>query len=362
MNRNLIRAGVCALALIAAGALAQQPVPADPLILDAAAIKQAGIVVERAAARALQHELKAPGEVHADAYATVLVAPRVASQVLARRAKLGDVVKAGQPLVELSSVEVAATQGELIVAAQDWQRLAALGPQAVSARRYNEARVARDQARAKLRAYGLSDGQIRALLKAGSTHADGSYDLLAPAAGRIASDDFLVGERVEPGRKLFTLMREDSVWVEAQLPPAEAEAVKPGSAARVLAHGGSLTGKVIGRAHVTSERTRTVAVRIEVKNPDDLLHPGELVDVRIAVGAAGKSLAVPADAVVLLQNQSTVFRALGDGRFEPAPVLTGDTRDGWTVIRQGLAPGAQYVSHGAFVLKARLLRAQLGEE
>jgi cobalt-zinc-cadmium efflux system membrane fusion protein len=34
----------------------------------------------------------------------VLVSPRVASQVLARKVRLGDVVKAGQPLVVLSSV------------------------------------------------------------------------------------------------------------------------------------------------------------------------------------------------------------------------------------------------------------------
>ncbi|WP_350016760.1 efflux RND transporter periplasmic adaptor subunit [Rhodanobacter sp. IGA1.0] len=354
--------GFALLVVLHAPALAREPTAADPLALSAAAIREAGIVIDKAVPRTLSDELKAPGEVKADAYSTVLVAPRVESQVLTRKARLGDVVKAGQPLVELSSVAVAETQGALIVAEQDWQRIAALGPQAVSARRYNEARVARDQARAKLRAYGLSDRQIGALLRAGSIRADGSYDLLAPTAGRVSTDQFLVGERVAAGRTLFTLVQEDSVWVEAQLPPAEAERVRPDDAVRVLAHDTALAGRVLQRSHQTDERTRTVPVRIELKNRGDLLHPGELVDARIAVGAGAQALAVPSDAIVLLQNQPTVFVARSRDHFEAVPVVTGDTRNGWTVVSAGLEPGTPYVRKGAFALKARLLRSQLGEE
>ena len=206
LKRSLL--GMALLVVLAGPTIAQEPAPANPLALDAKAVKDAGIVLDKAGVRALGDELKAPGEVKADAYSTVLVSPRVESQVLARKAKLGDVVKAGAPLVVLSAVQVAETQGALIVAEQDWQRIASLGPQAVSARRYNEAKVQRDQARAKLRAYGLSDGQIGGLLRKGSAGADGSFELLAPAAGRVTTDEFLVGERVEPGRTLaFTPLR-----------------------------------------------------------------------------------------------------------------------------------------------------------
>ncbi|GAA0913831.1 hypothetical protein GCM10009552_30380 [Rothia nasimurium] len=342
---------------------AEEAAPANPLRLDAAAIRDAGIVLDTLAERSVTDQIGAPGEVKVDAYSTVLVSPRVAAQVVARKAKLGDVVTAGAPLVELSSVDVAEMQGQLIVASQDWSRVSALGEQAVSARRYNEALVARDQARAKLRAYGLSDGQVARVVKRGSSAADGSFELLAPSAGRITTDDFLVGQRVEPGQTLFTVVTEDSVWVEARLAPAAAEEVKEGSAVTVLAHGNALPGKVIQRSHQTDEKTRTVPVRIRVDNRKDLLHPGELVETRIAIDTQSRQLAVPADAVVLLQNQPTVFvRRTKDGPFEAAPVETGETRDGWTAIRQGLASGAVYVRKGAFALKARILRSQLGEE
>jgi cobalt-zinc-cadmium efflux system membrane fusion protein len=367
MTTRLLHATVLALSLTllptvpAAAGTAEDT--GSPLVLDAEAIKAAGIVVDVLTVRAVSDEIKAPGEVKVDAYNTVLVTPRVASQVIARKARLGDVVAAGAPLVALSSVEVAETQGQLIVADQDWQRVASLGVQAVSARRYNEALVQRDQAKAKLKAYGLSDGQIASLIRRGSSAADGSFELLAPHAGRVTTDSFLVGERIEPGRPLFTLVTEASVWVEAHLSPAFAEKVKEGDPVTVVAHGADFPGKVVQRSHQTDEKTRTVDVRIQVPNEKDLLHPGELVEARIAIASATRQLAVPAEAVVLLQNQATVFvRGKKAGQFEPVAIRTGDTRDGWTEVKEGLAAGVPYVRIGAFALKARMLRSQLGDD
>jgi cobalt-zinc-cadmium efflux system membrane fusion protein len=335
---------------------------ANPLALDAATVAEIGVVVDTAAIRLLTEELKAPGEVKADAYATTLVSARIPAHVVARKAKLGELVKAGQPLVSLSSVEVAETQGALVVAEQDWQRVASLGPEAVSARRYNEARVQRDQARAKLRAFGLSDGSVSALLRGGSSRADGTFDLLAPGAGRITTDAFLVGERVEPGRVLFTVAAGDRVWVEAQMTPADAARTDVGMDARITARGTTSVGKVVVSAAATSERTRTVPVRIEVSSASGSLRPGELVEARIAAGAGAATLALPESAIVLLSNQPTVFLARDNHRFEPVPLQVGETRDGWTVVKEGMKAGDAYAREGAFALKARLLRSQLGEE
>ena len=143
--------------------------------------------------------------------------------------------------------------------------------------------------------------------------------------------------------------------------PAEAERTRPDGSARILAHDKAIIGTVIGRSHQTDERTRTVPVRIEVENCQDLLHPGEMVEVRIAVGGSTQELALPAEAIVLLQNQPTVFLAKGNGRFEPVAVMIGETRDGWTVVQQGMKAGDSYVRKRAFALKARLLRSQLGD-
>jgi cobalt-zinc-cadmium efflux system membrane fusion protein len=333
----------------------------SPLVVDVATQKQLGIATAPVSAQALTEELRAPGEVKANAYATTLVSPRIPAQIVRRNAKLGDTVKAGQQLVTLSSVEVAEAQGSLIVSERDWLRVKALGAEAVSAKRYTESQVARDQAYAKLRAYGVSEGEIVALTRQGSNRANGEFALVAPQAGRITTDDFVAGERVEPGKVLFTLVDESQVWVEAQLAPDAAERVTAGTAVRVIAHDQTLTGKVTQLSHRTVEASRTTPIRIEVPNEGDALHPGEFVETFIATRGTTNVLGVPSDAIVQLQGQPTVFKAEADGRFEPIPIQAGETRGTRTVIKQGLAAGDVIVVQGAYVLKARLLKSQLGE-
>lgn len=332
-----------------------------PLVVDAAARKQLGIATAAVAAQTETAEIKAPGEVKANAYATVLVSPRVAAQVVRRQAKLGDAVTAGQPLVTLSSVEVAEAQGALILAEREWQRMKALGADAVSARRYAEAQVARDQAHAKLRAFGLGNADISALLRSGSSRANGDFSLLAPQAGRVTTDDFVVGKRVEPGKPLFTLVDESRVWVEAQMTPAALEGVAADAPARIVAHGQSVEGKVIQRSHRTQEATRTSFVRIEVPNNGDLFHAGEFVETFIASAGSEAVLAVPSEAIAQLQGQSVVFKLVAADRFEVAPVETGATRGATTRVTKGLAEGDRIAVEGVYVLKARLLKSQLGD-
>src|SRR5690606_23678413 len=80
---------VALVAVLACGAPLHAGEPAHagehPLVLDATAIKEAGIIIDKLTPRTLADELKVPGEVRVDAYSTVLVSPRVASQVLARK-------------------------------------------------------------------------------------------------------------------------------------------------------------------------------------------------------------------------------------------------------------------------------------
>jgi len=83
------------------------------------ALKAAGVVLQKITKAPLDEELRAAGEVVDNAYATTLITPRVEALVVRRHAKLGDEVKAGAPLVTLSSVETAEAQGDLQRAEQE---------------------------------------------------------------------------------------------------------------------------------------------------------------------------------------------------------------------------------------------------
>ncbi len=355
------------LVVLSTNVLAQDPnvdesVATSPLLVDAAAQQRLGIATAVAEKRTLQDELRAPGEVKANAYATALVSPRIAAQIVRRHARLGDTVKVGQALVTLSSVDVAEAQSALIASEREWKRMQALGADAVSGKRYGEAQIGRDQARARLRAYGVGDGEIAALLKRGSASATGEFALVAAQAGRITSDEFIVGERVEPGKILFTVVDESTVWVEAQLAPDAAERVTLGAIVRILAHGQSRAGRVLQLTHRTREASRTTPVRIEVGNDGDRLHTGEFVEAFIATTASAQMLVVPTDAIVQLHGQSVLFAEKTSGHFEVAPIVAGEVRGEFTVVKQGLDAGTRIVIKGAYVLKARMLKSQLGDE
>ena len=325
-----------------------------PLSMTAAEQASAGLRIETLAPMRLGEVLQAPGEVVDNAYGVTLITPRIAALVVRRHAKLGDEVAAGAALVTLSSVEVAEAQGELRIAEQEWKRVAALGRDAVSGRRYTEAAVAVEQARAKARAYGLATND--------SGPANGEFTLYAPHAGRLTEDEFVIGQRIEPSDTLFRLVDESTVWVDATLPAEIARRVVVGKEATVVAAGVRLRGRVVQSAHRTAEDTRNAHVRVEVPNEGDQLHAGDFVEVSLSIaGSDIDQLAVPTEAIVQLQGQTVVFRARTGEEFEPVPIKVGAVVADHTIVTDGVTAGDRVVVAGTYALKARMLKAQLGE-
>ena len=334
----------------------------DALRLSEQEREEYGIIISKIKAKVLSERVTSPGEVIVNAYASSRVSPRVAAQVIARHVKLGEDVKQGQVLVTLSSVDMAKAQGELLIASAEWLRVKELGRDAVSARRYTEAQVAKQQAVGKVTAFGMTKAQINRLMQSGdASKANGTFILLSPQNGTVINDDFIAGEQIEPGRVLFDISDESVLWIEAQITPQKNIQINEGAAARV-SHNGSqwLQGKVIQVRHKLDETTRTQGIRIEVDNPNHLLHPGEFVETEIFSGNGPQVLAIPTSALTLLDEQQTVFK-LEDGEFHAETIVTGATTGDWIEVSSGILAGDLIVTEGAFVLKSLLLKSQLGD-
>ena len=323
----------------------------------------AGVAVEAIARRTLSESVRLPGEVVSNAYRSARVTTRIPAQVVARHVRLGDHIEAGQRLLTLSSVEMAEAQGELIVADSEWRRVRSLGRDAVSGRRYTEAQVARQQAFGRVVAYGMTESQALALTQSdGAGTATGVFDLLAPQAGTVLQDDFIIGELIEPGRVLINISDESVMWVEARTVPSAMPEFDDGARARVsLDRIVWLEGNVIQRHHLLDESTRTQGFRIEVDNADDRLHPGQFVEVEIVTGTGAPVLAVPSAAVTLIGGAPTVFRLEHGAEFHAEEIEAGPTVGDWTVIHGGLSAGDEVAVGGVFHLKSLLLKSTLGE-
>ena len=323
------------------------------LVFSAAERAELGIVTAAVRLQTLAPEVKAPGEVRLNAYRTTQIAPRIDAQVVERHARMGESVDADAPLVTLSSVDM--------VSDREWQRVKSLGRDVVSEARYVQAEVTRQQAHAKVLAYGMPKSQLDRLLKtADLTQATGAFTLYAPHAGMVIEDAFVVGEVVEAGRLLMEVSDLSILWVEARVDPALAASIDVGDLVRVSADDQTwISGKVAQRYQRLNEATRTLGIRIDMPN-DGTMVPGQIVNIAVQTGTGVPRLAVPREAVVLVLGTPMVFKLEAD-TFEPQPVEVGLNAGEWTIVTAGLEAGDVIASEGVFELKSLLLKSQIGD-
>jgi cobalt-zinc-cadmium efflux system membrane fusion protein len=209
----------------------------------------------------------------------------------------------------------------------------------------------------------MTTEQAERLLASGSAAlATGEFVLLAPQQGTVLSDEFVVGELIEPGRVLFNISDESTLWVEASTVPSDLTHFEIGAPARI-AHGDGhwINGRVIQIHHQLDEITRRQGLRIEVDNEDDHLHPGQFVEAEISTGEGPTVLAVPSDAITLVEGTSTVFLVEGEHELHPQAIEVGVSTGGWTEVTSGLAEGDEIAISGVFHIKSLLLKSSLGE-
>jgi membrane fusion protein, heavy metal efflux system len=333
------------------------------VVLDAASLKMANIEVITLNPHVLNYLISAPGEVIPNANLTTKITTRVAAQVIRRYVQEGEHVKAGQPLVDLSSVDMAKTQGDLILAAQEWERVKSLGKDAISAKRYSEAQVAYQHAYSTALAYGMTETEINMLLRTQKpSQAQGGFKLLAPHDGTVFNVNFTDGELIEVGRVLLQIVQEKTTWVDAKLPPDLVRPIKVGDIARVIVSNHTLLGQVIQIHHQLDETTRTRSIRLEIPNSDDLLHPGQFVNCQIESGKTKPILALPVDAVLRTADGDwAVYVEKQPGRFQQVEVKMKEVIDNQAVI-EGITPGTRVVTKGAFFVHAELNKKGFGAD
>lgn len=310
----------------------------------------------------LTGRLIAPGEVRMNDYKSSQIATRISAQIITRHAKMGDTVTTGQRLLTLSSVEMAEAQGQLFIADREWQRVRKLGRKVVSEQRYIKAQVTRQQAYAKVLAYGMTQSQANSLLKKNNaSNATGTFDLLSAQDGLVISDQFIVGQVVESGQLLMEISDESVLWVETQINPDDVNQIKVGTLAEIyLSKTTMLKGSVIQMHHRMDETTRTLSVRIEVNNKQGLLHPGQFVKTALQISSGHSVVAVPTSSVLLLQGNTIVFQ-LKENKLNSQLVEIGEARGDWTEIKAGLEVNDEVVTKGMFLLKSLMLKSQIGD-
>lgn len=320
-------------------------------------IKIADIIVTRLEPRTLVMLIAAQGEIIPNANTTTKVTTRVAAQVMQRYAQEGQHIKANESLAVLSSVDMAKAQAELLLAAQEWERVKSLGKDAVSGKRYSEAEVTYQRAYSTALAYGMTINEIDALLRTQKqTQAKGEFSLFAPRAGTVFNINFTEGELIEPGRILLQIVDESTVWVNVKLPSTMVDPIKVGDSVSILVNGSTYKGQIVQVHHQLDEMTRTRSILVELPNSQDALHPGQFVNSQIEAGKTVPVLAIPVDAVMTTPDgDSVIYIEKAPGKFQPMKVTVAKIINHEAII-EGVPVGTQVVSKGAFFIQSEFTK------
>jgi Cu(I)/Ag(I) efflux system membrane fusion protein len=340
------RCPICKMDLVKQGPAAPPGTTALHLTLDRT--QAIGVRTALVETTAPGEKLRAPASVESPESGFAAVHARAAGFVERIAVKeTGVKVRAGQELAALYSPEIFQAETELVAVGR-WQ-----GP---------DAALTLERVKQKLSLLGVKEATMKRVIERGEP--ERTLALVAPISGFVVKRNVVLGSYVTPDVPLFEIVDLSKVYVVANLYPEELALVGVGSegtfrpARRADA---SLPAKVDLIYPAVDPNARTTRVRLQVKNPDTALTPGEYGSVEFGVQGRS-SVSVPRDALIDTGLHTYVFVALEQGHFEPRSVEVGAETTDRIEIRRGLEPGERVVSGATFLIDSESrLRASLLE-
>jgi len=335
--------------------------------LSAEELQQSNITVKNIQLEKVADQLILSANITANQDRIAFVAPRVEGKLIKVTANLGDQVKAGQALAVIDSIQMGEAraeyrhaQSELKLAEANFQRTDKLyKDEVVPQRQWLEVKNAYERAQITARE---SADHLHILVGSSDTGIS-TFVITAPFSGVVIEKDAVMGELAKPEGKLFTIADLSTVWIEADVSEKDLGKLTVGSPATVTVSSfpdESFKGKVSYISSIFDKETRTVKARIELPNPDRKLRIDMFARAVIDLTSSREALILPQEAVLLVQGQSTVYIQTENG-FEVRPVEVGEQLNKGVVITSGLKSGEQVVISGAYALKSRQLKSQIGD-
>ncbi len=317
----------------------------------AQAVPSGGTPVETAVARreTLSSTVRAVGTLEAEA--RVEVRPELDGQVTSIEFEEGQEVRQGQILVRLDQNELrarvraaqAAVKRARTEAANLERRLARndslLAAGAISQQAYDDLEAEYESAEA-----GLDEAEANLELAEQRLE---DATIRAPFDGRIGAREFHLGDYVQPGQSLFTVVHDDPLEVRFSVPERYLARLEVGSPVRITVRsdpGRTVTGEVSFVSPYVDSSTRTVAVEARVPNPGAELRAGQFANVVMELESR-EGVVVPEAAVVPRQDRRLVF-VVRDGTARQRSVQLGERSRGSVEILSGVSDGDTVVVAG----------------
>lgn len=296
-----------------------------------------GLKVAKAERKKVEHTIRTVGTVTADQTKEAHVHTKIKGWIERVHADyVGKPIKKGQPLFDLYSPDLTATQEEFLVSRQQ----GSIGREIAAG------------ARDRLQLWGVPQAEIERLEKTGKANRAITFD--SPADGFIIDKIAVQGMYITPEMELYRITDLSQLWIIVTLYEYDIAVISAGDEADVsLAYdpNQSFKGKISYIYPEIEEETRTAKARIEVDNLDQRLKPGMFANVELKKNL-GESIVVPDDAVLDTGTRNIVFVKTGTSRFEPREVKVGPRVEDSFIILSGIESGEEIVVGAHFLIDA----------
>ena len=262
----------------------------------------------------------------------------------------GDRVRAGQLLARFESFEEEGNRAsaEADRAAAESDVATAKWNADQSAELFTAGAISEQANRAAQQAYVAAKARLAAadarLRSTGRVVSD--TRVLSPTDGVVSQRLVENGEHVSRGATLLTVVRNDRLELQADVPARQANEIRPGQPVRFAADGLPLEGQVARVSPTVNPATRAVAVYVQVVNPGGRLKGNTFATGRIIGRTIADALVVPVAAVRQGSGDAPPFVYRIDGAtLGRVDVRTGvvDDLKGMVQIVEGLSAGDRVV-------------------
>lgn len=337
--------------------------------------------------RVERHPLEAPvaltGEIRFDERQIAHLSPQVPGIIRRVMIGLGQHVAAGQPLVEIDSLDLGQAQGDYLearatheLARRNFERQAELLADKITSEKeflaarkeFEETKIRVKAAGEKLLRLGLEAKEIDKLAEDQLGPAKGRLVLRAPFAGQVLDMHAVAGELAQPGESMLLVGDLSTLWLwadlyETNLAEVSSQAAGGGAPVDVKVRAfpnETFPGRVDLVGATMDPNSRTVKVRIAVPNLQGKLRPGMFASAGLRLAARQMVLAVPKVAVLSDEGRIFVFRHHQGEFYVRREVVLGAKFGPWVEIKSGLEAGQTIVADGSFLLKSDVLRSKMG--
>lgn len=178
----------------------------------------------------------------------------------------------------------------------------------------------------------------------------------APIDGVVIDRHAVKGDSVEPNKHLMEIVDLSEVYAEGRIFEGQVAAIKTGQKVRVAVESypkEEFTGTVDLLSGTLDAETRTLKVWVRIKNPDLRLRPNMRARLNIVTAQADSVVTVPLSAVLGEAGNLFVFVQSDTDEliYERKPVVVGMKDDRYAEIIEGVFPSDKVVVDGNYQLQ-----------